>query len=146
MQENPDNQIALFVRDERIGRCVYNAEASSALGICDRGYPLKSLEESPSIWQPQRLAPLCCHSVVDKPACDYRRLGRASISVSTAWLAPGVSSLSLSTVFMAQELSCETSLSMRSLTPNESFGDISSIRHRAGIRVEATAFVPFSYF
>jgi hypothetical protein len=47
---------------------------------------------------------------------------------------------------MAQELSCETSLFMRSLTPNKSFGEISKIRHRSVMRVEATAFVPFSYF
>ena len=40
---------------------------------------------------------------------------------------------------MAQELSCESSLSMRSLTPNKLFGAICSIRQRAGMRVEATA-------
>jgi hypothetical protein len=46
MQENSDNQIALFVRDERTGRRVFNAQALKALGIDpaqarDRGYPLK---------------------------------------------------------------------------------------------------------
>jgi hypothetical protein len=46
MQKNPDNQIALFVRDERTGRHVFNAQALKALGIepaeaRDRGYPLK---------------------------------------------------------------------------------------------------------
>ena len=55
--------------------------------------------------------------------------------------AAGASSCSLSAVFMAQELSCETSLFMRALTPNKSFGEISMTRHRSGMRVEATAFV-----
>jgi hypothetical protein len=31
------------------------------------------------------------------------------------------------------------------LTPNRSFGDISSTRHKSPMRVAATAFVPFSY-
>ena len=35
---------------------------------------------------------------------------------------------------------------MRALTPNKSFGEISSVWHRAGIRVDATALPPFSYF
>ena len=33
MQENSDKQIALFVRDERTGRHVFNAQALRALGI-----------------------------------------------------------------------------------------------------------------
>ena len=45
-----DNQIALFVRDERTGRYVFNARALKALGIDpveaqDRGYPLKDESE-----------------------------------------------------------------------------------------------------
>ena len=39
-----------------------------------------------------------------------------------------------------------SSPSMRALTPNKSFGEISSVWHRAGIRVDATALPPFSYF
>jgi hypothetical protein len=34
---------------------------------------------------------------------------------------------------------------MRALTPNKSFGEISSVWHRAGIPVDATALPPFSY-
>jgi hypothetical protein len=46
MQQQFDNQIALFVRDERTGRHVFNAQALKALGIDpaearDRGYALK---------------------------------------------------------------------------------------------------------
>ena len=33
MQENSENQIALFVRDERTGRRAFNAQALKALGI-----------------------------------------------------------------------------------------------------------------
>jgi hypothetical protein len=51
-------------------------------------------------------------------ACGYRRLSKASISVSTACQALGVSFRSLSAVFIAPEFRCETSLSMRSLMPN----------------------------
>ena len=45
MQKNPDDQIALFVRDETTGRRAFNARALEALGIepaeaRDRGYPL----------------------------------------------------------------------------------------------------------
>ena len=51
MQENSDNQIALFVRDERTGRRAFNAQALKALGIDpavarELGYPLKDSEES----------------------------------------------------------------------------------------------------
>jgi hypothetical protein len=51
MHENPDDQIALFVRDETSGRHAFNARALEALGIepaeaRDRGYPLKGLEET----------------------------------------------------------------------------------------------------
>ena len=46
MQQQFDNEIALFVRDERTGRYVFNAQALKALGIDaaearDRGYSLK---------------------------------------------------------------------------------------------------------
>jgi hypothetical protein len=46
MQENSENQIVLFVRDDRTGRHVFNVRALKALGIDpaearDRGYPLK---------------------------------------------------------------------------------------------------------
>jgi hypothetical protein len=51
MRENSENQIALFVRDERTRRHAFNAQALKALGINpaearDRGYPLKGLEQS----------------------------------------------------------------------------------------------------
>jgi hypothetical protein len=51
MQENPDDQLSLFVRDERTGRHVFNGQALKALGIDPaearaRGYPLTNLEES----------------------------------------------------------------------------------------------------
>jgi hypothetical protein len=50
MQENSDDQLALFVRDEKTGRRAFNAQALKALGIDpakarDRGYPLTNLEE-----------------------------------------------------------------------------------------------------
>ena len=58
MQENPDNQIALFVRDERTGRHVFNAQALRALGIDpaevrDRGYPIKNPDEFTQTWPPK---------------------------------------------------------------------------------------------
>jgi len=45
MQQQFDNKIALFVRDERTGRYAFNAHALKALGIDaaearDRGYSL----------------------------------------------------------------------------------------------------------
>lgn len=51
MPRQSDDQIALFVRDEQSGRCVYNAKALKLLGVDpvearERGYPLKELEES----------------------------------------------------------------------------------------------------
>jgi hypothetical protein len=53
MKENSDDQLTLFVRDERTGRRAFNAQALRALGIDpaearDRGYPLTNLEESRS--------------------------------------------------------------------------------------------------
>ena len=50
MQENSNDQVALFVRDRRTGRHAFNAQALKALGIDpakarDRGYPLTNLEE-----------------------------------------------------------------------------------------------------
>ena len=49
MQENPDDQIVLFIRDETTGRHAFNAQALRVLGIepaeaRDRGYPLKDFE------------------------------------------------------------------------------------------------------
>ena len=46
MQQQFDNEIALFVRDEKTGRYAFNAQALKALGIDaaearDRGYSLK---------------------------------------------------------------------------------------------------------
>jgi hypothetical protein len=51
MQENSENQIVLFVRDDRTGRHVFNVRALKALGIDpaearDRGYPLTNLGQS----------------------------------------------------------------------------------------------------
>jgi hypothetical protein len=51
MQENSENQIVLFVRDDRTGRHVFNVRALKALGIDpaearDRGYPLTNLSQS----------------------------------------------------------------------------------------------------
>ena len=51
MQENPSDQIALFVRDETTRRRAFNAQALKALGIepaeaRDRGYPLKDFEQA----------------------------------------------------------------------------------------------------
>ena len=53
MPQNSDNQIALFVRDEKTGRYTFNAKALKVLGIDpavarERGYPLKDLEEAES--------------------------------------------------------------------------------------------------
>ena len=53
MQENSDNQIVLFVRDESTGRRAFNQQALKALGIDpaearDRGYPLTNPRESQS--------------------------------------------------------------------------------------------------
>ena len=50
MQRNSEDQIALFVRDERTGRRAFNAKALRALGIDpaearDRGYLLMDFEE-----------------------------------------------------------------------------------------------------
>jgi hypothetical protein len=51
MRENSENQIALFIRDDRTGRQVFNLQALKALGIDpaearDRGYPLTNLSQS----------------------------------------------------------------------------------------------------
>ncbi len=50
MPQNLDNQIALFIRDEKTGRRVFNAKALKVLGVNpvvaqERGYPLKDSEE-----------------------------------------------------------------------------------------------------
>jgi hypothetical protein len=54
VKENTDDQIALFVRDERTGRHAFNAKGLRAMGIepaeaLDRGYRLKALEGVPPI-------------------------------------------------------------------------------------------------
>ena len=49
-------------------------------------------------------------------------------------------------ICMVQELSFDTSPSILELTSNRSFGVISNARHKSEIRVDATEFVPFSYF
>jgi hypothetical protein len=51
MQENSNNRIALFVRDESTGRRAFDPPALKVLGIDpaeagDRGYPLTNLRES----------------------------------------------------------------------------------------------------
>jgi hypothetical protein len=51
MPEKSDNQITLFIRDEKTGRYTFNAKALKALGFDpavarERGYQLKELEES----------------------------------------------------------------------------------------------------
>jgi hypothetical protein len=51
MSHNFNDQIALFIRDEKTGRYSFNAEALRALGVdpaeaSDRGHPVKQPEES----------------------------------------------------------------------------------------------------
>ena len=51
MPENSDNQITLFIRDEKTGRYAFNAKALKALGVDadearERGYSLKEPEYS----------------------------------------------------------------------------------------------------
>ncbi len=46
MQSNADDEICLFIRDEKTGRFLFNPQALQALGInpvqaLQRGYPLK---------------------------------------------------------------------------------------------------------
>ena len=62
MQENSDNQIALFVRDERTRRRAFNAQALKVLGIDpadarDRGYPLENLTGSLKLGRLKASAP-----------------------------------------------------------------------------------------
>ena len=71
----------------------------------------------------------------DRAAALVHRFDSASSSPSTVCRIAGDSSCILSAVFIAQESSCDSSPSMRALTPNKSFGEISSVWHRAGIRV-----------
>jgi hypothetical protein len=52
MPQKPDNQIALFIRDDKTGRYAFNAKALIALGLDpeearERGYALKEPEELP---------------------------------------------------------------------------------------------------
>ena len=70
----------------------------------------------------------------DRAAALVHRFDSASSSPSTVCRIAGDSSCILSAVFIAQESSCDSSPSMRALTPNKSFGEISSVWHRAGIR------------
>ena len=54
MSENSESCIALFVRDEKTGRHVFNDKALRALGVdpaeaLDKGYPIKQPEESPDL-------------------------------------------------------------------------------------------------
>jgi len=53
MPQNLDNQITLFIRDEKTGRHAFNPKALKALGVDpavarELGYPLKDSEESES--------------------------------------------------------------------------------------------------
>ena len=81
MQENSDNQIALFVRDERTGRRAFNAQALKALGIDpadarDRGYPLENLTGLTQTWPPKskRAQSLDAFGVDGKPPVPTRAL------------------------------------------------------------------------
>jgi hypothetical protein len=51
MPQSSDNQIDLFIRDEKTGRRAFNIKALKALGIDpalarERGYPLREQSES----------------------------------------------------------------------------------------------------
>jgi hypothetical protein len=53
MPQNSDNQITLFIKDEKTGRHAFNPKALKALGVDpavarERGYPLKDSEEPES--------------------------------------------------------------------------------------------------
>lgn len=53
MTEKSDNQISLFIRDEKSGRYAFNSKALKALGVdpteaCERGYALEETEEPES--------------------------------------------------------------------------------------------------
>jgi hypothetical protein len=53
MPQNSDNQITLFIRDEKTGRRAFNPKALKALGVDpavarELGYPLKDSEEPES--------------------------------------------------------------------------------------------------
>ena len=52
MPEKSNNQITLFIRDEKTGRYAFNAKALKAPGVDaearERGYPLKEPEKSKS--------------------------------------------------------------------------------------------------
>ena len=50
MPKHLDDQITLFIRDEKTGRYAFNAKALKALGVDpamarERGYPLKDSED-----------------------------------------------------------------------------------------------------
>jgi hypothetical protein len=54
MPQSSDNQIALFIRDEKTGRHAFNTKALKALGIDpalarERGYPLKEQESESNL-------------------------------------------------------------------------------------------------
>ena len=51
MPQNSDNQITLFIKDEKTGRHAFNPKALKALGVDpavarELGYPLKDPDES----------------------------------------------------------------------------------------------------
>jgi hypothetical protein len=58
----------------------------------------------------------------------------------------GDASSNFNAIFIVQELSFGISPSILELTSNSLFGVISNARHKSEIRVDATAFVPRSYF
>ena len=74
------------------------------------------------------------------------RFGPALSMASIACRMAGDASSNFNATLMVQTLIFDTSLSILELTPNKSFGVISNARHKSEIRVDATAFVPFSYF
>src|SRR5580704_12400421 len=68
-----------------------------------------------------------------------RRFGPTWSMASIACRKAGDASSNFNAIFMVQELSFDTSLSILELTPNRSFGVISNARHKSEIRVDATA-------
>ena len=62
MPEKPDNQITLFIRDEKTGRYAFNARALKALGVDpaearERGYHSKNLKNPNQIWLRKKSEP-----------------------------------------------------------------------------------------
>jgi hypothetical protein len=75
-----------------------------------------------------------------------RRFGPAWSMASIACRMAGDASSNFNAIFIVQELSFGISPSILELTSNRLFGVISNARHKSEIRVDATAFVPRSYF